>query len=93
MSLPASIPSPSPMLVALPAPDGSTAIDAAKYLSRSGRYAAEVKGYASGPATDGSTYATYNATSAAGGYATDVAGSSPGTGYAQGMDQYMKDLA
>lgn len=50
-------------------------------------------GYASGPATDGSTYAAYNATSAAGGYATDVAGSSPGTGYAKGMDQYMTHLA
>lgn len=32
-----SIPSPSPMLVALPAPDGSTAIDAARSISRSGR--------------------------------------------------------
>lgn len=47
-------------------------------LDPEGMYAA----YASGPATDGSTYAAYNATSAAGGYATDVAGSSPGTGYA-----------
>jgi len=43
MSLPASIPSPSPMLVAMPAPDGSTAIDVAKSLSRSRRYATKVK--------------------------------------------------
>jgi len=33
------------------------------------------------------------ATSAAGGYATDLASSSPGTGYAKGMDQYMTHLA
>jgi hypothetical protein len=32
------------------------------------------------------------ATSAAGGYATDLASSSPGTGYAKGMDQYMTGL-
>jgi hypothetical protein len=66
-----SIPSTSPMLVALPAPDGSTAIDAARSLSRSLRYAAEVPGYASGLATDGSRYAAYNAKRAAGGYALE----------------------
>jgi len=52
-----------------------------------------VKGYVSVSATGVSTDATYNATSAAGGYAIDVAYFWPGTGYAQSMDKYMKYLA
>jgi hypothetical protein len=36
----------------------SNAIDAARFLSRSGRYAAEVTGYASGSATRASTGAS-----------------------------------
>ncbi|KAF9605908.1 hypothetical protein IFM89_020787 [Coptis chinensis] len=46
--------------------DGSTAIDAARSLSRSRRYVAEVMRLCIRPSLpDGSTYATYNATSTA----------------------------